>query len=345
MRQRVSAGMDQYPDSWEDEWALCSAREHTRVFTTVDKPVKPIVASLPSPELTALEIIEHRIKKFERKRQYEVARQLIDINIPVSGPYGILHFGDPHVDDDGTDLGKLMADIALVKNTEGLFAANIGDSRNNWVGRLARLYGEQGTSAKEALILADWFLRELRGHWAYLIGGNHDAWSGADDPLEWISAQINALYEPSEARIRLVPPTGEPTIINARHDFKGSSQWNAAHPVMKAAMLGVRDDIFVCGHKHVCGYGVNKSPDDGRISHCIQLASYKIYDRFAREKGFKDQHISPCGVTVIDPSAELINRVQFFWDAKAGAEYLSYLRGRSRYDMVADARGRRFPNF
>lgn len=284
--------------------------------------------SIPSPELTAQEIIEYRIKKFERKREYEESRRLISVDLPVKGPYAILHFGDPHVDDDGTDLQKLRSDIELVKRTEGMFAANIGDTRNNWIGRLARLYGEQGTSAKEALILADWFLRELRGKWAYLIGGNHDAWSGADDPLEWISGQINALYESSEARVGLRGETGEMVVINARHDFKGNSQWNSAHPVMKASMLGIRDDIFICGHKHVNGYGITKSPDDGRICHCIQLSSYKLYDRFAREKGFRDMHISPCAVTVIDPKAPLINRIQMFWDAQAGADYLTYLRSR-----------------
>ncbi len=312
-RQRSASGIHTPPKDWNEEWASCQG-------VTPHCP--------PSPELEAEEIIEYRIKKFDRKQAYEVSRQLIDVEIPIAGPYAILHFGDPHVDDDGTDLRKLRHDIELVKSTPGLFAANIGDTRNNWVGRLARLYGDQGTSAKEALILADWFLRELSGKWAYLIGGNHDAWSGADDPLEWISSQINALYEPSEARINLVVPRGENTIINARHDFKGSSQWNTAHPVMKAAMLGIRDDVFVCGHKHLCGYGVNKSPDDGRISHCLQISSYKVYDRYAREKGFKDQHISPCAVTVIDPEAPLINRVQVFWDARAGADYLTYLRQR-----------------
>lgn|GEM_PF-3648697 len=648
-RQRKAAGLVATPDSWDNDWKACQLGDG---FTDPVEPTLP-----PSPELTAEEIIEYRMRKFERKRSYEVARQLINVDVPITGPYGILHFGDPHVDDDGTDLRKLKHDIKTVKDTPGLFAANIGDTRNNWVGRLSRLYGEQGVSAKEALILANWFLRELKGKWIYLIGGNHDCltpssecltargwvnyqdirdddqvlsidretgksvwspilgrierdhdgelvcmktqsitmevtpnhrvlakkrnwlkrwgkyefvqagklpsrvaipvsapgstygctlsddqitlagwiltegsiswqgnsprisiyqskdgneitrllqdlqiehtvttrvrdiksvcgrdlvksplpqaewrlnatgsrkvlswvpkkgelpfwskeltdrqfdvllgaliagdgtwdganpqektcgvlhgereflgsvqacavshgwsarmsmardndwrlnlvrrqdlqtetkgatttvnytgkvwcltvphgnfmirnngsayftgncWSGADDPLEWIASQINALYEPSEARLNLVSPSGAATTINARHDFKGSSQWNVAHPVMKASMLGIRDDIFICGHKHTCGYGVVKSPDDGRISHCLQIGSYKIYDRFARDKGFRDQHISPCVVTVIDPSADLINRIQVFWDAEAGAEYLTFLRSRKR---------------
>lgn len=323
IRERIRLKMNPLPGDWDAEWALCSAQASGSVGF-----IKPTDA-----EVTARELVDWRKKQFVKKAAHEASRALIRVQVPISGPYGILHFGDPHVDDDGTDWVQLDHDIELVKNTPGLFAANIGDSRNNWVGRLARLYADQSTSAKDGIILADYFLRQLKGKWVYIIGGNHDAWSGADDPLQWITEQINALYQPSEARIQIDSPSGASVIINARHDFKGSSQWNNAHPVMKAAMLGVRDDIFVCGHKHLSGYGVVKSPDNGNICHCLQISSYKVYDRFAREKGFRDQHISPCAVTVIDPNADPINRVQVFWDSTRGAEYLSDLRRRSPYAM------------
>jgi len=311
-RARKKMNMDPNPANWDAEWDSFSGD------VTHEE--------LPKDHVEVKEIIEWRKKQFRQKQEHEESRKLIHVDVPIDGPYGILHFGDPHVDDDGTDWIQLDRDIELVKSTPGLFAANIGDSRNNWVGRLARLYADQGTSAQEALLLADYFLRELKGNWIYILGGNHDAWSGADDPLRWITDQINALYQPSEARIQLNSPSGAPVTINARHDFKGSSQWNNAHPVMKAAMLGIRDDIFVCGHKHMSGYGVVKSPDDDRICHCLQISSYKVYDRFAREKGFRDQHISPCAVTVIDPNADTNNRVQMFWDSVRGAEYLTFLR-------------------
>lgn len=315
-RQRLAAGLTRNPENWEQEWKEQGGRI-----------VPPV---LPSPDLEAEELIAHRIKKFERKAAYENARRLIPVQIPVDGPYGIIHFGDPHVDDDGCDWGQLRRDIRLVQETEGLYAANVGDTRNNWVGRLARLFGQQSTSAKEALILAQWFIGQLEGKWAYIIGGNHDAWSGDDDPLEFIAGQVHALYEPSEARLALTSPGGQVVTVNARHDFAGGSMWNPVHAVSKAAQLGVRDDILICGHKHMSGYGVVKSPDDGRVCHCLQVASYKVFDRYAREKGFRDQHLSPCVVTVIDPDATGPNRITVFWDSVKGAEYLTFLRNRRK---------------
>jgi hypothetical protein len=96
---------------------------------------------------------------------------------------------------------------------------------------------------------------------------------------------------------------------------------------MKAMQFGVRDDVIICGHKHKSGYGVLKDPETGKICHCIQVASYKVFDRYAREKGFRDQNISPCCVTLIDPDATSpASLIQVFWDARAAADYLIYLR-------------------
>src|SRR5436309_7547738 len=139
----------------------------------------------------------------------------------------------------------------------------------------------------------------------YLVGGNHDAWSGAGDPLTWIAREHNqaAVNRSSEVRIGLKFRRGRDVTINARHDFKGHSLYNPAHGAMKSLLQGIRDDIALCGHKHTSGYGVLKDPATGKIGHAIQIASYKLIDRYAKEGGFRDQHISPCVVTVIDPLA------------------------------------------
>lgn len=280
-----------------------------------------------SPQPTALELIERLKEDFARKEQYEIERKLIPVDVNVDGPIGILHFGDPHVDDPGTDWATLESHIKLVNDTPGLFAANVGDSRNNWVGRLAKLYGEQSVSAEQATILAEHFVQSLHGKWLYLIGGNHDAWSGADDPMNWITRSSKALYEPSEARLGLRFPNGKQVVVNARHDFAGNSMWNPAHAVGKAAQLGIRDHILICGHKHSSGYVPIKDPADGKVCHCIQVASYKKYDRYAREKGFRDQTFSPCAVTIINPYADTPTKlVQVYWDADFAADILTHMR-------------------
>jgi len=283
---------------------------------------------LPDDDIPIEQLIEHRKRQFSHKAAHEEAAKLIPINIKVKGAIGILHFGDPHVDDDGTDLEALERHTALVNETEGMFAVNVGDTTNNWVGRLARLYADQGTSAAQAWRLAEWFVK--RCNWLYMIGGNHDLWSGAGDPLRWIAKQQDTLYRSSEARIALKFPNGAVVRVNARHDHAGSSIWNPAHGPMKAAMLGTRDHIYVAGHKHESAYSVLKDPIAGITMHALKVASYKVYDRFAKDKGFRDNALSPCVLTTINPALppEHPDLVKVWWEPEEGADYLRFLRAK-----------------
>lgn len=288
---------------------------------------QPFDVIAPPPVSDVTELIERRKAQFARKSEHEQHARLIPVRIRIDGPVGILHFGDPHVDDDGTDIAQIERHKQLVSDTEGLFAANVGDTTNNWIGRLARLYAQQSTTAEDAWMLAEWFVGGMQ--WLYIVGGNHDTWSGAGDPLKWISAQTGSHYAADEVRMCLTFPRGSDVVVNARHDFAGSSQWNAAHGPAKAAQMGCRDDILICGHKHKCGYNPVVDPHSGKVMHALQVGSYKVYDRYAKSRGFRDQHISPCVLTVIDPTASHpANRVQVFWEPEAGADYLRFLRSK-----------------
>jgi hypothetical protein len=282
----------------------------------------------PTEPIDSDELVARRKVQFARKRQCEIERALIRVKVNIDGPIGILHFGDPHVDDDGTDIDALERHTDLVRNTPGLFAGNVGDTTNNWVGRLARLYGQQSTSAAEGWALAEWFVGRCR--WLYMVAGNHDMWSGAGDPMMWIARQNGALYKETNVRLALDFPNGREVRVNVRHDFTGHSMWNPAHGSMRAAQQGVKDHILVNGHKHVTGYGIIKDGHSGLVSHCIQVGSYKIYDRYAQEKGFRDQSISPCAVTVIDPaSPDEVGIVHTFWDAELAADFLTWKRSKA----------------
>lgn len=286
------------------------------------------VSELPDEGPDIDELLARRRKDFARKHKAAEARKLIPIRIKCDGPIGIAHFGDPHVDDDGTDIALLEEHIGIVNRTEGLFAANVGDYRNNWIGRLARLWAQQSTSAKDSLALAKWLLKST--DWLYLVGGNHDAWSGDDDPIAWIAEQVKALHEPHAARIELAFPNGRKIRINARHDFKGHSMYNTAHGPAKAAQTGWRDHMLTCGHTHVSGYQPVKDPSSGLISHAIRVASYKLHDRYAVEKGLPDQNIFVCPVTIIDPTkADNDPRcITFLMTPDMGADVLNVLRKR-----------------
>lgn len=287
---------------------------------------------LPSEIPSSDELLERRRKEWERKNAAELARSLIPVRVRKDGPIGIVHFGDPHVDDPGTDIVTLEKHVRLVQQTDGLFGANVGDLQNAWIGRLAHLWGQQSTSKAEAWVLTEWLVTSI--NWLYLIGGNHDVWAnagqGKGDPVQWMTRTQTGVYEVYGARLNLVFPNGKQVRVNARHDFSGHSMWNPAHGPAKAVQMGWRDHILTCGHKHISGYQVLKCPSTGLISHAIRVAGYKVHDSYAKAQGLPNQNITPASVTIIDPRFEdddprLITVIH---DVEEGAEYLTWKRTR-----------------
>lgn len=281
---------------------------------------------LPDGAAPLDELLKRRKSEFSRHNAAQQARRLVKIQINIDGPIGIAHLGDPHVDDPGMDIATLEKHLRVINKTEAMFAANLGDLQNNWVGRLARLYGEQSTSAREAWQLTEWLVKAC--DWLYLLGGNHDLWSGAGDPIRWIAGQAGVPYEEWGARMNLVFPNGKEIRVNARHDFSGHSMWNTAHGPSKAVQMGWRDHILTCGHKHTSGYQLLKCPATGLISHVLRVAGYKIHDRYARELGLPNQNISPATVTIIDPSKadDDVGCITVIHDVEMAADFLTFLR-------------------
>jgi hypothetical protein len=329
-KRATLAAYDQYGSITEAAAALGLPRNtfDSRLKIARYEPPQPefIAAVLPSELPSVDELLARRSKQFSRKRQAIEARELIPIQVKINGPIGIALMGDPHVDDDGTDIDTLRRHVEVVNTTEGLLAGNIGDYSNNWVGRLARLYGQQSTSAAEAWVLVEWLVRAVP--WLFLIGGNHDCWSGAGDPIQWMAKTARVQYEAHGMRLGLTLPSGRLIRLNARHDFAGRSQWNTAHGPAKAAQMGWRDHILVCGHTHVSGHNVLRDPSSGLISHALRIGSYKTFDRYAEERGLPNQTFFVAPVVIIRSQfADSDNRLlTVIYDPETAADFLKFLR-------------------
>ncbi len=284
------------------------------------------VGELPDELPTAEELIARRKKQFSRKKDAADARHLIPVRVRLDGPIGIAFVGDPHVDDNGTDIELLEEHFALFRKHEALLPLGIGDYSNNWVGRLARLHAQQSVSAAEAWVLVEWLVKAV--NWLVLVSGNHDAWSGEGDPIKWMAKAARVNYESNGARLGLQLPNGRVIRVNARHDFRGRSQWNTAFGVGKAAQMGWRDHILTAGHTHVSGWQYVRDPMSGLISHCLRIGSYKRLDRFADERGLPDQTASVCPVVVVRPQfTDDDNRLLTpFLEPETAAEFLAFLR-------------------
>ena len=312
-------------NSKKQQW-FCSACGRKTVRPTILEKSPFRVADVDPETLPINDLIEFRKKQYKQKVTAKRSKKLVNIDINVDGPIGIAHFGDPHVDDDGTDLSQIIHYMDIINGTEGMFAGNLGDIQNNWVGRLSHLYGQQSTSAKESWRLTEYIVNKL--NWLYLVAGNHDVWSGDGDPLEFIMRDHSGLYERWGARMNLRFPCGREIRVNSRHTFKGTSMWNTAHGVAKAAQMGWKDHILTCGHTHVSGYQVIKDPASGLISHALQVGSFKILDNYADKLGLDDKNIFNCPVTIIDPQYDdNDNRlITTIFSPHEGANFLTWKR-------------------
>lgn len=299
---------------------------HVKKWKRQHEPTQRVeVPEIPDGELSISELLELRKDEFTRKKAYWESRRCIPVKVKIDGPFAIHFFGDPHLDDPGTDLGLLESHVRIIQSNEAILAANVGDTTNNWVGRLAVKYADQQATKWQGWQLTEWFIGELAGSWLFLVAGNHDLWSGGGDPLNWIKKCGHTIYEPSQVRMEL-KASGDSILLNTRHDFHGSSQYNPAHGPQKASIFGYRDHINVCGHRHKSGYSVYWDMQHRRLCHNVQVAAYKVYDDYAREKGFPDQHISPSATAVITPGESEQRKVHIFWDLEEAADFLEFKR-------------------
>jgi hypothetical protein len=318
-------GFSYYANSKKQAWHCNACGKKTINPSIVE--ASPFTVADRDPDMVPIEdIINFRKKQYSQKLKSKETKKLVNIDIHITGPIGIAHFGDPHVDDDGTDLSQIIRYMDVLNETDGMYCGNLGDIQNNWIGRLATLYGQQSTSAKESWKLTEYFVNKV--NWLYLVAGNHDVWSGDGDPLEFIMRDHKGLYERWGARMNLVFPNGKEIRVNARHTWKGNSMWNSAHGVAKAAQMGWKDHILTCGHTHVAGYQVVKDPASGLISHALQVASFKIMDNYADKLGLDDKNIFNCPVTIIDPRYDDDDNrlITTIFNPLVACEYLNYLR-------------------
>jgi hypothetical protein len=270
------------------------------------------------------DIIARKRKGFERKAKAHADRNWFEIKVRETQPYGLLMFGDPHLDDDGCNIPLLEAHLA-VASKPGVYSLNIGDTANNWVGRLERLYASQEASKNTGKRLIEWFMFNSGASWLCWILGNHDEWNdGVDFHMRLAKHKIPVIDW--RAQFKIVHPNGTHVSVDASHGRKGSSIWNNLHATLRAAKLGEIADIFCTGHTH--SYGLEHLEIAERRHDCwlVQLRGYKFMDHFALVNNFTEHQLGSAVLAIIDPSPDARTRVQCFEDVERGYQVLEMLR-------------------
>lgn len=274
---------------------------------TVNRPIEDLMADLAGD--------------YERKRAHHQAKKDgLEIELQETLPFGIVFVGDPHLGDPGCDIEHLAHVLDIVKRTEGLYAVNMGDLSNNWVGSLGRLYAHQHTTDDEEIELASWLIGQH--DWLCTILGNHDKWSKV---AELLCKQHGVRYVSHGAKLLVKTPTGV-VKIDARHTHRGNSMYNPSHGQLKQSYRGTDCDIVVGAHTHTSAHTVLRNGVTGKVTHAVRVGAFKKWDDYADAGGFDADSIGPLWMALCDPGADDLARITGFWDLDTGVEVLGLLR-------------------
>ena len=291
----------------------------------IDEPPKIEYPDFPSDDVPVNEIIQTMKKRFARRYENKRAKRWFPVKINMHGPVGISFFGDPHVDNNGCNWDLLHHHCELHRTTEGLFGVNIGDTTDNWVGRLGRLYADSDTSKHTARLLADWFLKESGVTWACWLLGNHDSWNEGDAILKGMNAASVPL-EDWQAQFRVVLPKIECRVW-AAHQFPGNSMWNSLHGLNRAAQMKDWAHIYVAGHTHNWAIHQEESASKEFVYWLCRSRGYKFIDEYAERLGHASQQEGASVTAIIDPEASTLSGfVQCYADMDEAVEFLKWKR-------------------
>lgn len=289
---------------------------------TVSMPV------FPDDDVDALQILDHMERRFEQRLKSEQAKHWFAVKVGSNAPFGLATVGDPHIGSNGCNIPLLRRDAALLAKTDGVGAINIGDTTDNWQGKLLRLYADNDVSKQTERRLARWFLEDAGIPWMMWLLGNHDNMDGGFATyLRTIGATSVPMID-WQAKFRLVFPNGRELRCNFAHNHKGTSIYNPLHGQKREHLWHGADmaDLIVAGHHHVAA-STQEESQDGRIVTLARARGYKWLDDHATHHGFRNNEHGASLLFVIDPTTENPAKlITPFLDLEAGLDFLKWMR-------------------
>jgi hypothetical protein len=270
-----------------------------------------------------------RLRKASKKTKEKYdAQRWYEVKVAEKKPYGLIVFGDPHLDDPGCDFTLFEKHLAIA-NKPHVYGVNIGDTTNNWVGNLMRKYADQETSTASERRLVKWLMTEAGVKWVCWLLGNHDAWNSGEAIHRLIGGpQVPVINW--DAQFKLVHPNDTFVKIDASHGRKGNSIWNELHGTLRDAKWGQSADIYITGHTHNYACQDLENAKRGEDAWLLQVSGYKIYDTYAQRNGFSTYQRGSSALIIIDPREKARRRIPMvFEDVEHGYDYLEFMRAKA----------------
>ena len=310
-----------------------------KAYDAGDERIDPrLLFNRPAPiNRTLEEINAARVElglRNERKQAKGDWRKPSLINIP-HDVFLLGIFGDPHLDNSGTDLDMFEEALERRNPDEGVYTACGGDFFDNWTRAMGHLYKESGDPYPAWVVFEDMMDRHP---FLFSVSGNHDQFtSGTADFLSEFMRARGMLLRRSGGRFILQTPTGKAITVALRHIWQGNSQYSEAHNLKRAVTFGHTEDDLIGGfHFHKGELRTHVRPHDGKVMKLAQVSSFKRLDNYANDRGFMSPETSPVVWAVCDSREPFTshNRVQLFYDFDAARAVMMHQRGKNHFEAT-----------
>lgn len=267
---------------------------------------------------------ERKMNAYLRRKQKGGWLKPVLVRLP-PGPFILLIFGDPHIDNDGFDV-ELFEEYWMQMDPEKrIYGVCVGDWFDNWKPLLAYLYQDNTTDPYDAWVLLKYWMENWGAGLIAGLAGNHDEWNkGIVDPVGELLRMHGTIYRVGAVRLAIQAGEAEPILVALRHKWRGSSMYSAAHGLKRAAMHGWNDDLLIGGHTHRDEVREYVHPLTKEISRLVQVSSFKRFDEYPDTQGLMQETIQPVVAVVIDPGRPKTDsdRIKEFRDLTAARCYL-----------------------
>lgn len=259
---------------------------------------------------------------------------------PDALPQGIAMIGDVHAGND-IEYDLFERDLRLVRDTDGLYVAYMGDLIDNFkpqaksgTGLYHALFGNPDLQVAYVTTRTRW----TQGKALVLCGGNHEGfdgrWAGIDR-LPALAKDIGATYF-TEAGGSIFAHVGEHRYhIVVKHDYRGKSQINKGNSARRLwdewAWSFENADAVILAHLHEPH--MEQPIRKGQKVVYLRTGSYKTHDAWAESNGYRPMYGVP--LVVMYPDERSI--VPFHGeDFVKGVRFLEAERARYR-EMQAES--------
>jgi len=227
--------------------------------------------------------LNENFKKFIPK-----SHNSMTLNMTSQLPIAITGLGDLHLGSSNLALDKLISDVKIIKNTEGMYCVNIGDWLQNFIHKKLANAGWGDLRPSQQWVLVELIFKALCESMLLIAPGNHDLWTQElvdVDKMASLAKQSNICYNNDESPATINIKYKDVEYLGAfRHKPIGSSRINPMQSTKNIYRDLVLYDFCMTGHHHEFGIEYFRRHNETRIA--MACGSYKIDDRFGKKLGF-----------------------------------------------------------